>query len=107
MRAEAALAVACLVLLCGCGSPAAVPPSPATASSAGRAAGRTQVAWEDYGRSMKAEIDERTGEQDCAGLRSMFAASAEINDGTEAREGHGNVALLAYLTEALELAGCQ
>lgn len=36
----------------------------------------------------------------------MLAASAELNDGTEERAGHGNVALLAYLSEALELAGC-
>jgi hypothetical protein len=78
-----------------------MPASPVTTGPA-----RSAVPWEDYAPDLQGRIDSLQADIDCVGLQEQFD-SADANSGiTMDRTGHNNADLMAYISEALELAGC-
>jgi PBP1b-binding outer membrane lipoprotein LpoB len=64
------------------------------------------VQWEDYGSTLKADIDALAASKDCNGLQEQFNNADANNTATMTRTGHNNAELMGYLDEALKTAGC-
>lgn len=92
MRTKTLAASVVLALaLTGCtAAPDTEPTTPASSSPPDR----TEVNWGALPPDYQRIVDEETAEQDCDALQDMFDAAPTDID------------LLAYLDEALELAGC-
>lgn len=93
MRRLAPLALAALLVLAGCATSPDAPdattePTPSTTTE------RTEVDWSQHPTDYQRIVDEETADKDCAALQEMFDAAPD------------DVALLSYLDESLELAGC-
>ena len=73
-------------------------PSPSTV--------RTQVIWADYDPGTQGEIDRMTNAGDCVGINSYFGMATATEESIKARTGHGNEALVEYISQAFKIAGC-
>jgi hypothetical protein len=64
------------------------------------------VPWEDYASDTRSRIDAMAGLQDCPDLKRMLSAASRSNDATIAQTGHDNSELMAYISAAMQEAGC-
>ena len=67
---------------------------------------REVVEWDDYDPEVKQRIDSLQADANCQGLQEEFDTAHALDSVTRERTGHGNGALMGYVDEALELAGC-
>lgn len=72
----------------------------------GDALARTTVAWADYAAGTQADIDAQTAAGDCKSLDSQHGSAIANEAAVRSTSGHGAEALLAYIDEALNIAGC-
>lgn len=77
-------------------------PSPSSSLIEKRAA----VAWADYDAGTQTEIDLLTSSKDCLGIKSFLGMATATESSVRAKTSHGNELLVAYLNEALSIAGC-
>lgn len=94
--------IALALLLTGCSAS-----SGTTESTAPAVEQKTDsVQWEDYGSTLKADIDALTAAKDCNGLQEQFDNADANNPATMERTGHNNAELMGYLDKAMKTAGC-
>lgn len=87
--------------------PGASEPSraPVAETPAGHA-DRTHVPWRHYAPAVKLRIDRMEQRGNCAGLQKEFDTADANSDLMMDRRGHSNAALMGYIDEALQAAGC-
>jgi len=66
----------------------------------------TDVTWDHYAPETRSQIDQAYIDRDCAGLQRWFTSAAEADPQVRATHGIGSMDLLAYVDQALDLAGC-
>ena len=81
-------------------------PSPSNFTSPSPSTTRTEVIWADYDPGTQGEIDRMTTAGDCVSINSYFGMATATEDSVKLRTGHGNEALVQYLTQASQIAGC-
>ena len=79
---------------------------PTPSQTASPSTARAEVIWADYDPGTQGEIDRMTNAGDCLGINSYFGMTTATEESVKARTGHGNEALIKYLTQALQIAGC-
>lgn len=101
-------AVAAVLLLSGCSvsESGSTETGVSTEETQPSTPNRTEVEWEDYDPSVKANIDSLEASKDCAGLQSQFDNADANSDATMNRTGHNNSKLMMYIDEALKAADC-
>jgi hypothetical protein len=64
------------------------------------------VPWGDYDPTVRTRIDSMTVAKDCAGLQDEFNTADAGNTVTMNRTGHNNAALMSYINDGMQSAGC-
>lgn len=109
MRSTLAVCAAVVILLGGCGGDPAPTDTASTTPAATAPAGAVNdvsVPWEDYAPTVKQDIDAMTADKDCTGLQAEFNTADANNQSTMNRTGHSNADLMAYIDNAMKIAGC-
>lgn len=78
----------------------------ASVRSTGTLPNASDVTWEHYAPDTRTQVDQAYINRDCVGLNRWFTSAAEADAGLRASHGTGAMDLLAYVDQALDLAGC-
>ena len=65
-----------------------------------------QVPWDTYSSQLQVQIDSATANRDCAALRAFLTAAKATSSQHEKATGFPNDALVAYIQDSQDEAGC-